>query len=234
VLVLEEFPVLIHKEEPKTEPQSTTQKTWASLAAKAPNPSAAKLIEESNRTLQKQVEETNKKRAAKKHQEWVERQEKRKKREEKQNRVQQEEIQRKIEIAKAEYGHRWYAYVEDTELDCKLAEELRYNEMQQYYDYEYEQIQEEIRMSKLDTLYNRNKKTMSREEFREWLMEWEEEDDFSEYSIQDATRVCIINTPAVTSYYNKTGLILHPDDFVSRERDAPLKPGLLRKNNHLT
>lgn len=223
MVVLEEFPVLIPTEEPKPE---STQKTWASLAAKAPNPYAAKLIEESNQTLQKQVEETNKKRAAKKHQEWLERQEKRKKHEENQKRVQQEQIQRKIETAKAEYGHRWYAYVEDTELDCKLAAELRYKESEEYYEYEY---QEEIEMSKFDALYKHNEKTMSREEFREWLME--EEYDFSAYSIQDATQVCIINTPAVTSYYNKTGLILHPDDFVSREQNAPLKPGLLRKTS---
>jgi hypothetical protein len=70
---------------------------------------------------------------------------------------------------------------------------------------------------------------MSREEFSEWIME--EEDDFSAYSIQEATQVCIINNPAVTSYYNKTGLIRHPDDFVSREHNAPLKPGLLRKRS---
>jgi len=199
-------------------------KTWASLAAKAPNESAARIIEESNKKLQQQVEESNKKRAEKKHQEYLERQEKRKEHEERQKRREQEQIQKNIETAMAQYGHRWFAYVYGTDLDCELAAQLRDQEDEEAYKHE-EHLKELLRKSEEE--YKHNKRTMTEEEFEEWI--WEVDDEYTSLGLQQETQVCLMNNPAVTTYYSKTGIIHHPDDFVSRDAGAPLKPGLYRK-----
>ena len=68
---------------------------------------------------------------------------------------------------------------------------------------------------------------MTKEQFQEWL--WDEDMEYSSHSIRQETEVSRMNNPAVTSHYHKTGMIQHPDDFVSRDAGAPLKPGLLKK-----
>jgi len=185
-------------------------KTWASLAAKAPNESAARIIEESNKKLQEKVEKSNKKRQEE--------------REERKNRKEQERIQRNIETAKAQYGHRWFAYVYDTDLDCKLAEQLRYQENEDVYKYEEHLIK---LLRKSEEKYKHNERTMTEEEFEKWL--WEEDEEYNSLGLQQETQLLLMNNPAVTTYYRKTGMIHHPDDFVSRDAGAPLKPGLVRK-----
>jgi hypothetical protein len=207
-----------------TDPTKPAANTWASLAAKAPNESAAKIIEASNQKLQQQIEESNKKLAAKKHEEWVQRQEKRKEREERQKRREQQQIQENIEKAVETYGHRWFAYVLGTDLDCELAAKLRDQEDEDAFKYE-----ESLKQLERDAHeeYERNERTMTKEQFQEWL--WDEDMEFSSHSIRQETEVSRMNNPAVTSHYHKTGMIQHPDDFVSRDAGAPLKPGLLKK-----
>jgi len=198
--------------------------TWASLAAKAPNESTAKIIEASNRKLQQQIDESNQKLAAKKHAEYLERQEKRRERAELQKRKEQQQIQENIEKAVATYGHRWFAYVLGTELDCELAAKLRDQEDDDAFKYE-----ESLKQLEKDAHeeYERNERTMTKEQFQEWL--WDEDMEYSSHSIRQETEVSRMNNPAVTSHYHKTGMIQHPDDFVSRDSGAPLKPGLLKK-----
>lgn len=224
----EAFPKLHNAPSAPAKPEATQSKpttsTWASLAAKAPNESAAKVIEASNQKLQQQVDESNKKLAAKKHEEWVQRQEKRKEREERQKRWEEEQIQKNIEKAVATYGHRWFAYVLGTELDCELAVKLREQEDEDAYEYE-------ERLKKLEKeaheKYEHNERTMTKEQFQEWL--WDEDMDYSSHSIHQEAEVSLMNNPAVTTHYMRTGMIQHPDDFVSRDAGAPLKPGLLNK-----
>ena len=215
------FPALLTT---PSEPTKPAANTWASLAAKAPNESAAKIIEASNKKLQQQVDESNKKRAAEKqakHEAWVQRQ---KEREERQKRLEEEQIQENIEKAVATYGHRWFAYVLGTELDCELAAKLRDQEDDDAFKYE-----ESLKQLEKDAHeeYERNERTMTKEQFQEWL--WDEDMEFSSHSIRQETEVSRMNNPAVTSHYHKTGMIQHPDDFVSRDAGAPLKPGLLKK-----
>lgn len=217
----EAFPALLTTPTEPTKPAATT---WASIASKMPNESAAKIIEASNQKLQQQVDESNKKLAAKKHQEWVQRQEKRREHEERKKRKEQQQIQKNIEKAMATYGHRWFAYVLGTDLDCELAEQLRDQEDKYAYEYE-ESLKQQEREAHEE--YERNERTMTKEQFQEWL--WDEEMEYSSHSIRQETEVSRMNNPAVTSHYMKTGMIQHPDDFVSREAGAPLKPGLYRK-----
>ena len=221
-LCQDSFPALLTT--PTAPAKSAATSTWASLAAKAPNESAAKIIEASNQKLQQQVDESNKKLAAKKHEEWVQRQEKRKEREEHKKRLEQQQIQENIEKAMATYGHRWFAYVLGTDLDCELAEKLREQEDEDAFKYE-ESLKQQEREAYEE--YERNKHTMTKEQFQEWL--WDEEMEYSSHSIRQETEVSRMNNPAVTSHYMRTGMIQHPDDFVSREAGAPLKPGLYRK-----
>jgi len=205
-------------------PESAPTNTWASLAAKAPNESAAKRIEASNKKLQEQVDESNRKLAEKKHQEYLERQEKRKEREERKKLREQEQIQHNIDNAIATYGHRWFAYVYGTDLDCKLAEQLRDQEDEEAYKRE-EHFKELERKSIEE--YEHNERTMTKEQFEEWI--WEVDEEYSSLGLQQETQLCLMNNPAVTTHYHKTGMIHHPDDFVSRDAYAPLKPGLIRK-----
>jgi hypothetical protein len=212
---------------PKLNTESSPAKpanTWAYLAAKAPNESAAKIIEASNQKLQQQVEESNKKLAEKKHAEYLERQERRKEREERKERREEQQIQKNVEKAIATYGHRWFAYVYGTELDCELAANLRDQEDEDAYKYE-----ESLKQLEKDAHeeYERNERTMTKDQFQEWL--WDEDMEYSSHSIQQETQLCLMNNPAVTSHYHKTGMIRHPDDFVSRDTGASLKPGLIRK-----
>lgn len=221
----EAFPSLLTAPTEPTKPAATpATSTWASLAAKAPNESAAKIIEASNQKLQQQVDESNKKLAAKKHEEWVQRQEKRKEREEHQKRQEQQQIQENIDNAIATYGHRWFAYVLGTDLDCELAAKLREQEDEDAYKYE-ESLKQQER--EIEEMFKHNERTMTKEQFQEWL--WDEDMEYSSHSIRQETEVSRMNNPAVTSHYHKTGMIQHPDDFVSREAGASLKPGLYRK-----
>ena len=223
----EAFPALLTtpaKPEPTNPAATPATSTWASLAAKAPNESAAKIIEASNKKLQQQVEASNQKLAAKKHAEYLERQEKRREHEEHKKRKEQQQIQKNIDNAMATYGHRWFAYVYGTELDCELAVKLRDQEDEDAFKYE-ESLKQQERDAHEE--YERNERTMTKEQFQEWL--WEEDMEYSSHSIRQETEVSRMNNPAVTTHYHKTGMIQHPDDFVSREAGAPLKPGLYRK-----
>ena len=224
----EAFPALLTTPTETTKPATTQAKpatsTWASLAAKAPNESAAKNIEASNQKLQQQVDEYNKKLEAKKHAEYLERQEKRKEREERQKRWEEIQIQKNVEKAMATYGHRWFAYVYGTELDCELAVQLRDQEDEEAYKRE-----EHLKKLEKDAHeeYENNERTMTKEEFDEWM--WEVDDEYTYQGLNQVTQLCLMNNPAVTTHYMRTGMIQHPDDFVSREAGAPLKPGLLKK-----
>jgi len=208
----------------KSEATPAPTNTWASLAAKAPNESAAKRIEESNKKLQQQIDESNRKLAEKKHQEYLERQERRKEREERKERWEQQQIQKNVEKAIATYGHRWFAYVYGTELDCELAAKLRDKEDEEAF--KREEHLKELEQKSIEE-YEHNERTMTKDQFQEWL--WDEDMEYSSHSIQQETQLCLMNNPAVTSHYHKTGMIRHPDDFVSRDAGASLKPGLIRK-----
>ena len=187
--------------------------SWASIATKS---RSTEILDQINQAEQLQQQKERKQLEAKQAQRETE------------NRLREEQrrlgTERHIQRMKAKYGSNWHNRVDRTKDDCAEAERLRYEEAIAYDKY-MEQIVAEDRH--FDELYERNLKTMTRQQFSRW--EEELDDEYDSHVAQVEGEFTSRANPAALSHYHKTGIMRPADDFVSSKSGAPLKPGISRR-----
>lgn len=209
--------------------------TWATIAAKTRDTKITNAIEEAERKKREEQEARSKEQREAERRNREEREERSKEQREaffkrKEENIAYQQNAEKIRLEnhvnkmKMLYGTRWFRKVEDTDDDCCEAERLREEEDERALERERRLLDADRDVEKR---YKHAERTMTEKQLRKWEeKQFKEAEEEFEYSYA-AEQTYVAGMPdCVRSYYDKTGRIRSANDFVSTERNAPLKPGL--------
>ena len=187
-----ECPKLLLKQNPVHISPRAPANSWASIAAASRDAKLVAQIERETAELKEKAVAAKRALSEKKHQEYLEREARRQHK----KRIAEELAKAKEDAHVADMiekwgSHRWFRMVEGTEDDCRIADDLRYKEMEEeereYYEMQEEEKKwqkewEEVRIAKEKNI-SEARATMTREEFEEfehqtWLDDMDEEDAY--------------------------------------------------------
>lgn len=180
-----ECPKLLLKQNPVPIVPKAPANSWASIAAAGRDAKLVAQIERENAELKEKAFAAKRALVEKNHQEYLEREARRQEK----KRIAEEAAKAKEDAHVADmiekWGrHRWHRMVEGTEDDCRIADDLRYKEMEEeereYYEmqerekewekeWEKERVEKEELRCKWEASAEKARKTMTQEEFKVWL-----------------------------------------------------------------
>jgi hypothetical protein len=180
-----ECPKLLLKQNPVPTAPKAPANSWASIAAAGRDAKLVAKIERETAELKEKAAASKRALAEKKHQEYLEREARRQEK----KRIAEEAAKAKEEAHVTDMiekwgSHRWHRMVEGTEDDCRIADNLRYEEMEEeeryYYEmqekekewqkeWEKERIERNNAHNKRENDLEHARRTMSKEEFKVWV-----------------------------------------------------------------